>query len=158
MNAQTQINSRITRFCSFLAALAFCAASASAAQLIWDAGNTNNGATIDSASGAWDTDTTTNLNWNNGSGNVSWTQTGTTTPLNGATFNGPDAAAGTYQVSVDGGQVAATNLTINANGYVFSGSPIFLNGSGSKGNFQIADGKNVVISNNVTGSGNVEYL
>ena len=42
--------STLLRF--LLAALVFCAASASAAQLTWDAGNTNNGATIDSASGA----------------------------------------------------------------------------------------------------------
>src|SRR5437660_12920676 len=85
-----------------LAALAFWAAGASAAILTWDAGSfgTNGTATVISASGAWDTDTTTNLNWNNGITNVSWTQTGTTTPLNGATFNGPDAAAGTYQVAV----------------------------------------------------------
>src|SRR6266699_5130634 len=112
MNAQTQINSPITRFFSLLAALTFCAASASAAILTWDAGNTNNGATIDSASGAWDTDTTTNLNWNNGVGNVSWTQTSTTAPLGQNTvFSGPDGA---YQVSLDGVQLALSNMTINA--------------------------------------------
>ena len=75
-----------------------------------------------------------------------------------ASFNGPDAAVSTYQVVVDQGQVSATNLTINANGYVFSGSPIFLNGNGGHYNFLVADGKNVVISNNITGSGNCEYL
>lgn len=111
--------------CLVLAALLLYTASAPAATLIWDAGNTNNGATIDPASGAWDTDITTNFNWNIGGINTNWTQTGTTTPLNGATFNGPDAPVGTYQVNVDGGQVAVTNITINANGYAFSGSPIF---------------------------------
>ncbi len=142
-----------------LLALVFCAASASADTLIWDAGNTNNGPTIDPASGAWDTDTTTNLNWNNGSSNVSWTQTSVTAGLNGATFNGPDAAAGTYQVVVDDvGQVAATNITINANGYVFSGSPLYLNRPGNAQAFVIADGKNVVISNNLAGGGSPEFL
>jgi hypothetical protein len=42
----------------------FCAASASAAQLFWDAGNTNNGAVIDPGTGGWDLDTTTNIFWN----------------------------------------------------------------------------------------------
>jgi hypothetical protein len=83
------------------AAALLTAASAPAAQLTWDAGDTNNGATIDAASGAWNTDTA-NLNWNNGSGNVSWTQTSVTAALNGATFAGADAAAGTYQVALDG--------------------------------------------------------
>src|SRR5256884_4083335 len=108
-----------------LAALAFCAASVSAQVvpvLTWDAGNTNNGVTIDSASGAWDTDTTTNLNWNNGIGNVSWTQTSTTAPLVQSTvFSGPDGA---YQVALDGTQISLSNMTINASGYTFSGSPL----------------------------------
>ena len=104
--------------------------------------------------------TSTNLDWNTGSGNVNWTQTGTTTPLNGTTFNGPDAPDGTYQVKVDNGQVAVTNITINANGYAFSGSPIFLNRGGT-GTFAytIADGKSVVISNNFAGAGgNQEFI
>src|SRR5438552_4883078 len=112
--------------CLLLVILAFWAAGASAVILTWDAGNTNNGATIDSASGAWDT-AASNLNWNNGSGNVSWTQTGTTAGTMGALFQGPGAADNTYQVVVDGGQVAAASLTINASGYTFSGSPIYLN-------------------------------
>jgi hypothetical protein len=56
---------------------------------------------------------------------VSWTQTGPTAALNGATFAGADAAAGTYQVAL--GRLAKSplnNLTINANGYEFSGSPV----------------------------------
>src|SRR5258708_34833947 len=75
-------------FCLVLLSVLVGAASASAANLTWDAGNTNNGAAIDPASGSWNTDTTTNFNWNDGSVNVSWTQTGTQAPLNGATFNG----------------------------------------------------------------------
>jgi len=71
-------------FMCFLLAMLFGVASASAQivpTLTWDAGNTNDGATITPGDGAWDIDTTTNINWNNGSGNVSWTQTSTTLPL-----------------------------------------------------------------------------
>ena len=83
---QVQVLQNFSAFiCLLLGIFAFCANNASAAQLTWDAGNTNNGATINSASGAWNIDTTTNLNWNNGSGNVSWTQTGTAAPLAVAT-------------------------------------------------------------------------
>src|SRR4029077_7464450 len=89
--------------------LLLSAGGAHAVNLFWDAGNTNNGAAIDPGSGSWNTDTTTNLNWNNGSANVSWTQTSTTSGTMGAIFNGPGAAPGTYQVAVDGTQVAATN-------------------------------------------------
>ena len=142
-----------------LLAVVFCVASASADNLIWDAGNTNNGPAIDPGSGAWDTDTTTNINWNNGTANVSWTQNSVTSPLNGATFSGPDAADGTYQVFVDdAAQVAATNITINANGYVFSGAPIYLNRPGNAQAFVLADGKNVVFSNNLVGGGSPEFL
>ena len=138
-----------------MAMLMVCAVSASAAQLTWDAGNTNNGATIDSASGAWDIDTTTNLNWNNGSGNVSWTQTSTTAGLNGAIFNGPDAAAGTYAVSLDSGtQMAMNNMVINANGYVFTDNgntvnTLFINTAAHPPNtyMLVASGKSVTFSN-----------
>src|ERR1017187_5895996 len=61
---------------------------ASATQLIWDPG-LNGGTT--SASGNWDT-TAGNTVWWNGASDVLWSQTGTTTPTQGATFNGPDAA------------------------------------------------------------------
>ncbi|MDB6018813.1 MAG: Autotransporter-associated beta strand repeat protein [Pedosphaera sp.] len=130
----------------------FCAVSASAANFIWDAGNTANGSTIDSASGSWNTDAT-NLGWNNGSGNVSWTQTSTTAGLNGAIFNGPDAAAGTYQISLDLGQIAFTNLAINANGYTFNGpNSMFLNANGA---LVVADGKNVTFNNNFAANNGV---
>ncbi len=130
-------------------AVLLTAVSSHAAQLIWDAGNTANGATIDAASGAWDTDTTTNLNWNNGSGNVSWTQTSTTVALNGATFAGTDAAAGTYQIALDGPQIAWNNLTISANGYAFSGATMY-QPSGTI--LSVADGKSVTFGNNITGN------
>ncbi|MBW8865030.1 MAG: autotransporter-associated beta strand repeat-containing protein, partial [Verrucomicrobia bacterium] len=123
---------------------------ATAANLFWDAGNTNNGSTIDPGSGAWDVNTTTNINWNNGTANVSWAQGGTTAGTMGAIFQGPGAAPGTYQVTVDGGQVAATNLVINASGYQFSGSPIYLT-VGPTPVMLISNGVNVVFSNNLTG-------
>jgi fibronectin-binding autotransporter adhesin len=130
-------------------------AGASAQNLIWDAGNTNNGAAIDPGSGGWNIDTTTNLNWNNGSSNVSWTQTSTTAGLKGAIFNGPDAAAGTYQISLDLGQVAFTNLAINANGYTFNGpSSMFLNTSGT---LLVADGKNVTFNNNFAQNNSAKF-
>jgi fibronectin-binding autotransporter adhesin len=131
------------------------AVNASAANLIWDAGNTNNGAVIDPASGSWDTDTTTNLSWNNGSGNVSWTQTSTTAGINGAIFNGPDAAAGTYQISLDLGQIAFTNLTINASGYTFNGpNSMFMNTSGT---LLVADGKSVTFNNNFAQNNSAKF-
>jgi fibronectin-binding autotransporter adhesin len=147
-----------------LAALALCATSAAEAQVVWDAGSlgTNTTATVISASGFWDT-ATTNLSWNNGTADVSWTQTSTTTGNNGAIFNGPDAPANTYQVNLDQGQIALTNLTINNSGYTFSGTNsgtnIFLNYAGGSGSaagtvplLMIADGKSVIFSNNLTGN------
>lgn len=133
-----------------LAVLAVCGGSAYAQQtLTWDPANTNNGVVIDSGSGAWDTDTTTNFSWNNGIGNVSWTQTSTTVPLNAAVFNGPDASSGTYQVVLDGSQIAVSNLFINANGYVFSGAQLANAGNGAPNGWIVADGKSVVFSNNI---------
>src|SRR5258706_9929391 len=138
--------------CLVLAALAFCTASASAQivpVLTWDAGNTNNGAAIDPGSGSWNIDTTTNFNWNNGSGNVSWTQTSTTAPLvQNTIFPGPDGA---YQVVLDGPQIAVSNLTINASGYTFSGSPI---NAVINSLLSVASGKSVIFSNNFAANNN----
>jgi autotransporter-associated beta strand protein len=131
------------------AAALLTTANSPAAQLTWDAGNTSNAGTIDAASGAWNTDTTTNLNWNNGSGNVSWTQTSVTAGLNGAIFAGPDAAAGTYQIALDGSQIAFTSLAINANGYEFSGALLYQPASSAI--LSVADGVNVTFNNNISG-------
>jgi fibronectin-binding autotransporter adhesin len=132
--------------CILLAAIAFCAANASAQvvpTLTWDAGNTTNGPTIDPGSGAWDTDTTTNFNWNNGTTNVSWTQTSITAPLvQNTVFSGPDGA---YQVALDGVQIAVSNLFINGSGYTFSGSPLW---ASQNSLLRVADGKSVIFSNN----------
>src|ERR1039457_776238 len=85
-----------------LAALVFCAASASAATLTWDAGNTNNGATIDPASGFWDvTQLTTNF-------------TASTTTI--ATTNVSLGAGGLdwFPVNVPANALAATNILLYA--------------------------------------------
>ena len=119
---------------------------ASAAQLIWDPG-LNGG--ITSASGNWDT-TAGNTVWWNGASDVLWSQTGTTTPTQGATFNGPDAAPGTYVVSMDAGQIAVTNLTINNSGYTFSGTnAIYL---GTSDFLSVAAGKTVNFNCSLQGS------
>src|SRR5580698_1464786 len=111
---------------SWLLIMLLRANSASAAQLIWDP-LLNNGTTA--GSGNWDT-TGANAVWYNGTSDVAWTQTSTTAPLNGAIFNGPDAAAGTYLVTNDAVQVAINNMQVNANGYVFSGAnAIYVNSS-----------------------------
>jgi autotransporter-associated beta strand protein len=135
-------------------ALLLCASGASAQVLTWDAGSfgTNDTGITIPGSGAWDTDNTTNFNWNNGETNVSWTQGGTQTPTFGAAFNGPDAADGIYAVNVDGGQVSATNLSINANGYAFFGSPIDLRNANAVQVFSVADGKDVYFTNDLAGN------
>ena len=112
------------------------------AQLIWDP--LNNGGNPP-AGGNWDI-TTGNKVW--APGNVAWTQTSTTAPLNGATFGGAD---GTWAVSLDSGQIAVNNITINNSGYTFSGSPIFMAASDT---LSVAAGKTVTINCNITGTAN----
>jgi autotransporter-associated beta strand protein len=122
-----------------------------AAQLIWDP--SQNGSGI-AASGNWDT-SASNTVWFNGASDVLWSQTGTTTPTQGATFNGPDAAPGTYAVSLDAGQIAVTNLTINNNGFTFSGAnAIYL---GANDILSVAAGKTVTFNCNLAGSGTSPY-
>lgn len=100
---------------SSIIAILVCAIDASASQLIWDPLGNNGGA----GSGNWDTST---ANWWNGSADVVWSQNSGTSPLNGAVFNGPDAAIGTYNVTNDQEEVAITNiLQVNNNGYTFWG-------------------------------------
>ena len=131
----------------FGAVVLFCAASVPAAQLIWDP-LFNTGTT--SGSGNWDI-TAGNTNWYNGTTDILWSQTGTNAATQGATFNGPDAAAGTYQINIDAVEVATTNLTINNNGYVFSGTnAIYL---GQNELLSVAPGKMVTFNCNIAGSG-----
>src|SRR2546421_302526 len=67
-----------------------------AANVTWDAGNTTNGATIDPASGTWNT---TNTNWFNGTADVAWPANST------SVFAGAD---GTYAITL------ASNFTSTA--------------------------------------------
>ena len=107
-----------------------------------------NGGTT-SGSSNWDTNTANTIWWN-GSADVAWTQTGTNNPLNGAIFNGPDAAAGTYAVTLDAGEIAISNMQINANGYVFSGTnAIYVNSSEF---LSVAASKTVTFNCNMAGS------
>src|ERR1035438_9034301 len=119
---------------------------ASATQLIWDPLGNNGGA----GSGNWDT-TVGNTNWWNGASDVLWSQTSTTSPTQGATFNGPDAAPGTYVVSMDAVQIAVNSLIINNNGYTFSGANAIYVGANSV--LSVAAGKTVTFNCPMTGSG-----
>lgn len=120
---------------------------ASAAQLIWDPSQNSSG---NAGSGNWDT-TAGNTVWYNGSSDVLWSQTSTTAGLNGATFNGPDAAPDTYLVSMDASQIAVTNLTVNNSGYTFSGANAIYVGANDI--LSIAAGKTVTFNCNLAGSG-----
>ena len=129
---------------------AFCLslglAPASATQLIWDPLGNNGGA----GSGNWDT-TAGNTVWWNGTTDVLWSGTGTgNTPANGATFNGPDAPAGTYVISLDAVEPGVNSLIINNNGYTFSGAnAIYL---ASSDTLSVAAGKTVTFNCPMAGS------
>ncbi len=130
-----------------LVLLVFVPASTRAAQLIWDP-LFNTG--TNSGSGNWDT-TAGNTNWFNGTTDVAWSQAATNNPSNGAIFNGPDAAPGTYQITNDSVQVAISNMQVNANGYVFNGSnAIYVHNSDS---LSIAAGKTATFNCNMAGNG-----
>jgi len=101
------------------ALLAFAIPAAHA--LTWDAGNTNNAATIDDASGNWNT-TAGNLVWNNGTGNIVWSQTSATVGSQSAVFgSGADGTVDQWTVTLDA-PMAATNLTFNNTGYKITNS------------------------------------
>src|ERR1035438_7087314 len=97
----------LPRFAFFAAVvlLLISGGSALATQLIWDPLGNNSGA----GSGNWDT-TAGNTNWWNGTSDTIWSQTSSTSPTMGAVFNGPDAAADTYNITNDAVQVAITSL------------------------------------------------
>lgn len=132
-------------------AILFCAASVQAqANLTWDP-NGNGGSST--ASGNWDTVTT---NWYNGSTDEIWPQTSTTSSTNNAIFGGVDAAAGTYNINV-ASQIAVSNILVNNNGYVISGSgPFDIQGNGG---LQVATGKTATLSCPTVGNnGTVNFL
>lgn len=144
--------SRFVRLCSCLAAAVILssAGSAPAAQLIWDPLGNNGGA----GGGNWDT-ASTNAFWWNGSSDVVWSQTSTTSPTMQAVFNGPDAAPGTYNITNDQVQIAITNLQVNNNGYTFNGpNAIYV---GSSGLLSVAANKTVTFNCPMSGSGTSPY-
>ena len=134
---------------AFFAAVAFLllsGGSALAAQLIWDPLGNNSGA----GSGNWDTTAGNNFWWNGASDTI-WSQTSSTSPTMGAVFNGPDAAAGTYNITNDVVQVAITNLQVNNNGYTFYGAnAIYV---GSSDTLSVAPNKTVTFNCPMAGSG-----
>src|ERR1017187_563243 len=134
---------------AFFAAVAFLllsGGSALAAQLIWDPLANNSGA----GSGNWDTTAGNNFWWN-GTSDTIWSQTTSTSPTMGAVFNGPDAAAGTYNITNDAVQVAITNLQVNNNGYTFYGAnAIYV---GANDTLSVAPNKTVTFNCPMAGSG-----
>ena len=124
---------------------------ASATQLIWDPSLNGSG---NAGSGNWDT-TAGNTNWWNGTSDVLWSQTDITHPTQGATFNGPDAAPGTYAITNDAVQIAVTNLAINNNGYTFSGANAIYVGAGDF--LTVAAGKTVTFNCNLQGSASTPF-
>ena len=68
-----------------------------------------------------------------------------------STFNGPDAAPGTYVVTLDASQIAVNSLIVNNNGYTFSGSPAVYVGTSAI--LSVAAGKTVTFNCGMQGSG-----
>jgi autotransporter-associated beta strand protein len=119
--------------------LSLSAGQSRAAVLTWDI-DASDGAAITPGSGTWDLSTP---NWNNGSGNVAWT--------NVAGTNGADAAFagadGNYSVNV-ASAINANNLTFSNSGYMLSAAaPTTIT---LAGNLNVASGKTATIGNNVT--------
>jgi len=79
---------------------------APASSLIWDAGNTANGTTIDAASGTWDMNLG-NPVWNSNGANTPWVNAA------GATFGGAD---GTWVITL-ATNISTTSLTFSNSGY-----------------------------------------
>jgi autotransporter-associated beta strand protein len=132
----------ISRLSFLLAAGLALSPAARAANLTWDAGNTANGATIDPASGTWDT---TSTFWNNAGANVAWTA------ANVAQFGGSD---GTYAINI-GTALSAQRLVFLNSGYMLSASaPVLVSsgtaGSGAAPNVQVDAGKTATLGTNVT--------
>ena len=130
---------------SLAALLTLCAAPVAHA-LTWDAGNTNNGATIDAGSGNWNT-SAGNLVWNNGSGNAIWSQTSTTVGSQTAVFgSGTDGTVDQWTVTL-ASQMAATSLTFTNTGYKITGSTLQVATSGTvNGPITVASNKTATIN------------
>ena len=112
--------------------------------MIWDAGNTANGTTIDAGGGTWDMNLGNQV-WNDNGVNRSWVNPA------GATFGGAD---GTWAITL-GTNVTTTSLTFSNSGYIISAvAPESLtlatNGSGAFPNLKVDAGKVAAIGTNVT--------
>jgi autotransporter-associated beta strand protein len=120
--------------------------------LTWDAGNTSNGATIDSASGTWDT-TAGNVVWNGGFSNLPWS------PANDAVFGGVDAISpAAYDVAV-GASFSAQRIRFESSGYKLSASSaqtitITLPNTG----LSVISGKTATIGTNLSVIGSTTYF
>jgi hypothetical protein len=94
----------------------------SAANLTWDIDPDTAG--IQAGNGTWNINTTNN--WNNGTGNTTWTQSNATAALNSAQFSGADAPEGTYTVALNSSvAIASTNgaLRFSNNGTLLTAFP-----------------------------------
>jgi len=141
-----------TKLLSILAILASALTASAFVQLTWDPSKNGSGT---AGSGNWDTTAGNNV-WYNGSSDVVWSQGSTSpVPVNGATFNGPDAAAGTYNISIDVLPVVPSNIFINNNGYIFTTTGT--NGIYISNNvvLAVAAGKTVTFNCPMGGSGTV---
>ena len=116
----------------------WAAPAAHTAALTWDTVS-GNGATIDPGSGAWDLAT---ANWNDGVGNVLWTQSPTT---NSAIFAGTDGAVDSYVITL-GTPMATSNLTFNSTGYQITGSTLAITNGAANGPITMAAGKTNTIN------------
>jgi autotransporter-associated beta strand protein len=112
-----------------------------AGSLTWDI-TSGDGATITAGSGTWDLVT---ANWNDGAGNVLWTQTSTTAGDNTATFAGTDGTVDQYVVTL-GSQMAAQSITFTSSGYQIVGSPLALMNGANNGPITVAAGKTNTIN------------
>ena len=115
-----------------------------ASSLIWDAGNTANGTTIDAASGTWDMNLG-NPVWNNNGANTPWVNAA------GATFGGADGAWAITLAT----NISTTSLTFSNSGYTISAAApenltLAMNGTGAFPNLKVDTGKTAAIGTNVT--------
>jgi len=136
--ARSRFKFRRAAALALLAALLtlWAAPDAFAANYTWDAGNTANGATIDPASGNWNT-TAGNLVWNDAGVNKVWS-------ANTAIFGGADGAVDSYVITVDA-PMTATGLTFNNTGYKITGSTLAPGGV-----ITVASGKTATINSTLT--------
>ena len=134
-----------------VAGFVFTTSSIFAASLTWD--TTADGATINAASGNWNT-TAGNTVWNNGTSNVIWSQTASNDGSNTATFAGTDGSPNQYVITL-AAQMAAESITFNNSGYQITGSILALMPSTTtSGAITVAAGKTATINSAITYANN----